>query len=71
VKPSYDPDTDSAYISLVDDLDHGNAVKQVVCRDDSLWGPIVVDLDPEGHVIGFEFANTSAMLPRRFLDKSR
>ncbi|HEY4897406.1 MAG TPA: DUF2283 domain-containing protein [Solirubrobacteraceae bacterium] len=33
--------------------------------------PIVIDLDGEGHVVGFEFLDASEMLPARLLDEFR
>jgi uncharacterized protein YuzE len=39
--------------------------------DDELWKPIVLDLDGEGHVVGFEFIDASEMLRASLLDKFR
>jgi uncharacterized protein YuzE len=65
---SYDPEADAASIHLVEGY---NAVKQVVVRDEQLWQPVVIDLDSEGHVIGFEFLDASETLPARLLDEFR
>lgn len=67
MKISYDPEVDAAYVRLVE----GRSAKQVVCADDDLWRPIVIDLDGEGHVVGFEFLDASEMLPKRLLDELR
>ncbi len=32
--------------------------------DDDLWKPIVIDLDGEGHVVGFEFSMRRSCSPR-------
>jgi uncharacterized protein YuzE len=71
VKLTYDSEADSAYVNLVEDIEHGNAIKQVVCRDDAFPQPIVIDLDAEGHVLGLAFRDASAMLPARLLDRYR
>lgn len=64
---SYDPEADAASVRLIE----GKAVKQVVVDDDDLWKPIVIDLDGEGHVLGFEFLTASEMLPAKLLDEFR
>jgi uncharacterized protein YuzE len=68
VKISYDADTDAAYVRLVEGV---KSAKQVVCADAELWKPSVIDLDLEGHVVGFEFLDASEMLPARLLDEFR
>jgi uncharacterized protein YuzE len=68
VRFSYDPDADAAYVRLVEG--HG-AAKQVVVDDDDLSNPIVIDLDLEGHVVGFEFLHASEILPADLLDEFR
>ncbi len=65
---SYDEDSDAAYVRLIDGP---KSAKQVVVGDDELWRPIVIDLDGEGHVIGFEFLDASEILPARLLDDFR
>jgi uncharacterized protein YuzE len=47
------------------------SAKQVVVDDDDLWKPIVIDLDGEGHVVGFEFLDASELLPAKLLDEFR
>jgi uncharacterized protein YuzE len=68
VKFSYDAESDAAYVRLVE---NGRSAKQVVCTDDDLWKPIVIDLDLEGHVVGFEFLDASEILPASLLDEFR
>jgi uncharacterized protein YuzE len=68
MKLSYDPESDAAYVRLVDGH---NAVKQVLIEDEALWKPIVIDLDGEGHVIGFEFLDASELLPSELLNELR
>jgi uncharacterized protein YuzE len=52
-------------------VEGGKSAKQVVCADADLWKPIVIDLDLEGHVVGFEFLEASEMLPAGLLDEFR
>jgi uncharacterized protein YuzE len=68
MKFSYDPEADAAYVKLVEG---GRSSKQVVVDDPELWKPIVIDLDLEGHVIGFEFLTASESLPAQLLDEFR
>jgi uncharacterized protein YuzE len=63
---NYDRESDAAYLRLVKRGTSG--LRQVVLDDPELFRPIVVDLDAEGHVIGFEFLEASAILPARLLD---
>lgn len=65
---SYDAESDAAYIRLVEG---GRSAKQVVCTDDDLRKPIVIDLDLEGHVVGFGFLDASEILPTSLLDEFR
>lgn len=65
---SYDSEADAAYVRLVEG---SRSAKQVVVDDDDLWKPIIIDLDGEGHVIGFELLDASEMLPANLLDEFR
>jgi uncharacterized protein YuzE len=65
---SYDADADAASVRL---LEGARSAKQVVVDDENPWKPIVIDLDGEGHVVGFEFLDASEMLPARLLDEFR
>jgi uncharacterized protein YuzE len=70
VRWEYDPDTDSAYFYLLDEVGAGEACTQVQCEAEELAHPIVVDLDREGRVLGFEFpGDASKMLPQDLLDR--
>jgi uncharacterized protein YuzE len=63
-----DPPSDSAFIALKE-IGPGESIRQVRFRDESLRGHIVVHLDREDHVIGFEFPLTArAMLPPELFD---
>jgi len=68
VRFSYDPEADAASLHLVEG---SRSAKQVVVDDDELWKPIVIDLDGEGHVIGFEFLDAAESLPASLLDPFR
>jgi uncharacterized protein YuzE len=70
VRLSYDAEEDAAYLRLVEP-GHGNAVTQVVVDDEDLHRPIIIDLDAEGHVTGFEFLQASEILPATVLDEFR
>jgi uncharacterized protein YuzE len=65
---SYDAESDAAYVRLIEGV---RSAKQVVVHDDDLWKPIVIDLDGEGHVVGFEFLDASELLPAKLLDEYR
>lgn len=65
---SYDAESDAAYVRLIEGV---RSAKQVVVDDDDLWKPIVIDLDGEGHVVGFEFLDASELLPAKLLDEYR
>jgi uncharacterized protein YuzE len=63
VRLDYDSSTDQAYISLKEIAD-GEAVAQIVCDDERLYGEIIIDLDRDGRVLGFEFPGSArSMLP--------
>ncbi len=68
VRFSYDSESDAAYVRLIEE---SRSAKQIVVEDDQLWNPIVIDLDSEGHVIGFEVLSASEMLPPHVLDEFR
>lgn len=68
MKFTYDPDADAAYVRLIEG--HRSA-KPVVEDDDELWKPIVIDLDLEGHFVGFEFLDATEMLAATLLDEFR
>jgi uncharacterized protein YuzE len=65
---SYDPEADAASVKLIEGA---RSAKQVVVDDEALWKPIVIDLDGEGHVVGFEFLDASEMLPPSLLAEFR
>jgi uncharacterized protein YuzE len=67
VRVAFDPDMDEAFVYLVKRED--SAVKQLVLVDEELAAPILVDLDGEGHVIGFEFPEASQILSATFLEQ--
>ena len=69
VKFSYSPDVDAAYVRVTENRTGGS--KQVVVDDEQLWKPIIIDLDSEGHVVGFEFLDASELLPAHLLDEYR
>jgi uncharacterized protein YuzE len=46
-------------------------MKRVVVDDDALPGPIVVDLDASGRVLGFELVKGSRSLPLKLLHELR
>jgi uncharacterized protein YuzE len=65
---TYDPDADMAYVRMVEP-EPGSSVKQVVVRDVDLPGQIVIDIDRDGRVRGFELFDASRSLPVELLDE--
>ena len=65
---SFDPDADMAYVRVVES-EAGASKKQVVLTDDELPCAIVVDLDADGRIRGFELFDAAASLPLRLLDR--
>jgi uncharacterized protein YuzE len=68
MKFSYDPEVDAASLRL---LPGQHSANSIVVEDDALWKPIVIDIDLEGHIVGFEFLEASASLPAKLLDEFR
>lgn len=63
MRVDYSAESDQAYIYLKE-IRAGEAATQVVCDDEDLPGEIVIDLDRDGRVLGFEFPfAASTMLP--------
>ena len=73
---SYDSDGDVAYVRLMPRAP-GQSKKQIVVEDDDrdhpivMRGPIVIDLDADGHIIGFEILGASELLSPKILDGAR
>ena len=67
---SFDSDADMAYIRVVE-REAGASKKQAVLKDDELPCVVVVDLDADGRILGFEplFCHAAASLPLRLLDR--
>lgn len=65
---SFDSDADMAYIRVVE-REEGASKKQVVLKDDELPCVVVVDLDADGRIRGFELFDAAASLPLRLLDR--
>ena len=59
----------SAYV-YVTEIGDGEAVKQVICEDDRLpGGEVIIDLDRDGRILGFELLAASRVLPTKLLDE--
>jgi uncharacterized protein YuzE len=65
---SFDADVDMGYVHVVERR-VGQSKQQVVLRDDELPCAIVVDLDVDGRILGFELFDASRALPQRLLDQ--
>jgi uncharacterized protein YuzE len=59
-----------AYVRVVE-TEAGASKKQVVVHDDDLPSAIVIDLDRDGRVLGFELFDASRSLPLRLLTEFR
>jgi uncharacterized protein YuzE len=67
----YDHEADAAYV-YVTEIGPGEAVEQVICEDERLpTGDVIVDLDNEGRILGFEVLAASRALPTKLLDELR
>jgi uncharacterized protein YuzE len=70
VRWEYHPESDSAYFYLLEEVGAGQSAAQVHCDAEELAHPIVIDLDREGRVLGFEFpSGAREMLPQDLLDR--
>jgi uncharacterized protein YuzE len=67
---TYDPEANMAYVHVVE-AEAGASKRQVVVHDDALPSTIVVDLDADGRILGFELFDGSRCLPLRLLDALR
>ncbi|MEV8148509.1 DUF2283 domain-containing protein [Arthrobacter sp. NPDC080073] len=60
---SYDPEARAAYVSLLGAIEDGSSVRQLGPIDlPGGDGQIVVDLDRDGHILGFEILNADLAL---------
>jgi len=67
---TYDAEADRAYVHVAPTTGDGS-MKRVLVDDDALPGPIVVDLDGSGRVLGFELVKGSRSLPLKLLHELR
>jgi uncharacterized protein YuzE len=51
---SYDPEVDAAYITVVDQIGNGEAVKQVIVPREETEAEFILDFDSEGSLLGIE-----------------
>ncbi len=61
MRVTFDRQANAAYIYLVD-VEPGEAVKQEVA------GPVILDFNRSGHLIGIEVLRATKFLPREVLD---
>jgi uncharacterized protein YuzE len=57
-----------AYVRVVEP-EPGSSVKQVVVSDVDLPGQVVIDIDRDGRIRGFELFDGSGCLPFKLLDE--
>ena len=58
MRVTYDPEADAAYAYLVDHIEPGEAVRQVIAHD----GDVVLDLDAKGRLLGVEVLGAKRLL---------
>ncbi len=67
---TYDAEANMAYVYVAARGEPGTTSgKQVVLTDEELPCAIVVDLDQDGRIVGFELFDAAQSLPLRLLDK--
>ena len=66
---TYEPESDVAYIWLVNDPAAGAATDTVVCDLDEQPYTLNVDFDSDGHILGIEILEARARLPEVLLSK--
>ncbi len=59
---TYDAAANAAYLSLVENVDAGESVSQVVVEDPRLRGEIILDLDKAGFLLGVEVLGATDLL---------
>ncbi len=64
MRVTFDRKANAAYIYLVD-IGPGEAVKQ-----ETTGGPVILDFDRSGRLIGIEVLNASEFLPQEILDNA-
>lgn len=68
---TWDPEADAAYLSLVEHVQDGAAVRTVECALGAAGegvGPLLVDLDAQGRILGFEVLGARDLLPPEALE---
>jgi uncharacterized protein YuzE len=65
---TYDPEADMAYVRVVEP-EAGSSVRQIVVDDVGLPGQVVIDIDRDGRIRGFELFDGSRSLPVKLLDE--
>lgn len=58
----YDAEADAAYISVHDAIAPGDAVRQIDVSSPHMQGELIVDLDHEDRILGFEILGASRLL---------
>lgn len=67
MKIEYDAGSDSAYIYLAEQRDHGGVAKTYACDPAAVDGQIHLDFDDQGRLLGMEILDASAFLPAELL----
>jgi uncharacterized protein YuzE len=69
---SYDPEVDAAYITVVDQIGSGEAVKQVIVPREETNAEFILDFDSEGSLLGIEvLAARSGLRPETIAQAER
>lgn len=68
---SYDPEADAAYVTLGDAIAEGEAAQQIAFIDTPNGETqIAIDVDREGHILGFEILAASKGLRQEVLNRA-
>jgi uncharacterized protein YuzE len=67
VRLAYDSEADAAIIYLIEDIGHGGAPRSVICDLEVSAGAVILLLDPDDHLVGFEILGASRLLPSELL----
>lgn len=59
---TYDPEANAAYLSIVQNVNSGEAVVQVIVDDPRLRGEVILDLDSSGYLLGVELIGATDLL---------
>lgn len=59
---TYDSEANAAYLSIVRNIQAGEAKSQIVFQDSRLRGEVILDLDDAGYLLGIEIIGATELL---------